>query len=356
MPESPRQFTHDDYTVGLICALTLTEWVATSAMLDEEHPKLPAAKGDLNQYCLGKMGGHNVVIACLPAEKQGKASAAVVAQDMLRSFKAVRFGLMVGIGGGVPLKDNMEDEGFEDEDSEDEHISDSRDIRLGDVVVSLQSKSSAAVVQYDFGKSLQGGDFVRTGELNKPPNIVLGAVAMTRMQHKLKGHKLSMHLSKMSENYPHLAEEFKYPGSNRDRAFKSAVTHKEGRRSCKACCGPLDANVIQRKPRLSTSPMVYYGTIGSADQVMKDSILRDKWAKDEGILCFEMEAAGKFLPILFVQFLLHPICQEGGTLGYTDSYDIELGFHEFVGTSYLNKALRHHMRWMISTLNIIFTF
>lgn len=293
MPESLRKFTHNDYTVGLICALALTEWVAISAMLDEEHPKLPAAKGDLNQYCLGKMAGHNVVIACLPAEKQGKVSAAIVAQDMLRSFNAVRFGLMVGIGGGVPFDDKMEEESFDDEDSEDDQIFDSKDIRLGDVVVSLQSKSSAAVVQYDFGKSVQGGEFVRTGVLNKPPNIVLGAVTMTQMQHKLKGHQLPAHLSKMFENYPHLAEEFKYPGSKRDRAFKSAVTHIEGRRSCRACSGLCEENVIQRKLRASTSPMVYYGTIGSADQVMKDSILRDKWAKDEGILCFEMEAAGK---------------------------------------------------------------
>lgn len=38
--------------------------------------------------------------------------------------------------------------------------------------------------------------------------------------------------------------------------------------------------------------MIHYGTIGSTDQVMKDSALRDKWAKKENIICFEMEAAG----------------------------------------------------------------
>ena len=72
-------------------------------MLDEEHPVLPAADPqDANSYLLGKIGSHNVVIACLPAEKTGTVSAAIVAKDMLRSFKAVRFGLMVGIGGGAP--------------------------------------------------------------------------------------------------------------------------------------------------------------------------------------------------------------------------------------------------------------
>ena len=80
-----------------------TELAAAGAMLDEEHPVLLAADPqDTNSYLLGRIGTHNVVIACLPAETTGKASAATVAKDMVRSFKAVRFGLMVGVGGGAP--------------------------------------------------------------------------------------------------------------------------------------------------------------------------------------------------------------------------------------------------------------
>lgn len=85
----------------------------------------------------------------------------------------------------------------EDEDSEDDTSKDIRDIRLGDVVISLHSKSAKAVVQYNFGKSARGGEFIRTGTLNKPPNIVLGAVAMLQGQHRRKGHNISEHLSKM---------------------------------------------------------------------------------------------------------------------------------------------------------------
>ena len=103
MAETPQQFTHSDYTVGWICALPETELAAAGAMLDEEHPVLLAADPqDTNSYLLGRIGTHNVVIACLPAETTGKASAATVAKDMVRSFKAVRFGLMVGVGGGAP--------------------------------------------------------------------------------------------------------------------------------------------------------------------------------------------------------------------------------------------------------------
>lgn len=56
---------------------------------------------DANAYPFGRIGDHNVVIACLPAETTGKVSAATVAIEMMRSFPSIRFGLMVGTGGGV---------------------------------------------------------------------------------------------------------------------------------------------------------------------------------------------------------------------------------------------------------------
>ena len=38
--------------------------------------------------------------------------------------------------------------------------------------------------------------------------------------------------------------------------------------------------------------MIYYGLIASANQLMNDALLRDKLSEDNGMLCFEMEAAG----------------------------------------------------------------
>jgi nucleoside phosphorylase len=100
-----QQYAHEDYTIGWICALPKTELVAAAAMLDEEHPILPAADPqDTNSYLLSSIGDHNVVIACLPTETTGKVSAATVATDMIRSFPSIRFGMMVGIGGGVPRR------------------------------------------------------------------------------------------------------------------------------------------------------------------------------------------------------------------------------------------------------------
>ncbi|KAJ8063446.1 hypothetical protein OCU04_008662 [Sclerotinia nivalis] len=318
MAETSRLFKHDDYTVGWICALPKTELVVAGAMLDEEHPILPAAdSGDTNVYLLGKIGSHNVVIACLPAENTGKVSAAIVAKDMLRSFKAIRFGLMVGVGGGAPScieADLDAGEGSEDEDEDDEEeVEKRRDIRLGDVVISLHSKSSQAVVQYDFGKSLQRGVFFQTGTLNKPPNILLNAIGMLQGRYVRKGgHNLSEHLTEMVSTNPGLVRKFEYQGSENDRLFKQNVNHVNGNKSCNACCGPDNVNLVKRRQRHDTSPMLYYGTIGSADQVMKDSMLRDIWAKEKNIICFEMEAAG--LMDTFPCIVIRGICD------YADSH------------------------------------
>src|SRR5205085_8648875 len=116
---------HLDYTVGWICALP-SELTAAMAMLDERHSALGQHPADHNHYTLGRMGQHNVVIAGLPVGQKGNNSAATVATRMRYSFEGIRFGLMVGIGGGVPSKEH--------------------DIRLGDVVVSKPGPQNGGVV------------------------------------------------------------------------------------------------------------------------------------------------------------------------------------------------------------------
>ncbi|KAG9881940.1 purine and uridine phosphorylase, partial [Aureobasidium melanogenum] len=170
------------YTVGWICAIT-TEYTAARQFLDEEHDRPDhASANDNNDYTLGKMAGHNVVIAVLPDGEYGLSSATAVAKDMLNSFPSVRVGLMVGIGGGVPTPKH--------------------DIRLGDVVVSSRQGET---------------DVMRT------------AVSGLRSKYEDDGHQ-------------------------------------------------IEANI--------------HGVIASANQLMKDAIIRDTIAKEKDVMCFEMEAAG----------------------------------------------------------------
>lgn len=71
MAKTGPSFVHNDYTVGWICALPDPELIAACGMLDEEHPMLLAADPeDTNSYTVGKIGPHDVVIACLPVRRQ----------------------------------------------------------------------------------------------------------------------------------------------------------------------------------------------------------------------------------------------------------------------------------------------
>jgi hypothetical protein len=156
-----RQLRRDEYQVGWVCALPV-ELAAAQEMLDEEHNTPPSDAHDTNIYTCGRIGEHNIVIACLPEGQTGTHSAAAVAAQMKQAFTFTRFGLLVGIGGGVPSNDV--------------------DIRLGDVVVRKPHMAHGGVVQYDSGKAMPSG-FERTGSLNTPPMVLLNALANLRAKH-----------------------------------------------------------------------------------------------------------------------------------------------------------------------------
>jgi hypothetical protein len=93
-----------NYVVGWICAI-VTEYVVAQELLNEEHEGMSfVSPNDTNDYTLGKMGKHDVVIAVLPDAEYGTATAVSVATNMLNSFPNARIGLMVSIRGDVLSK------------------------------------------------------------------------------------------------------------------------------------------------------------------------------------------------------------------------------------------------------------
>jgi nucleoside phosphorylase len=182
MAHLPR--THKDYQIGVVCALAI-EKAAVVAMLDETHPKRKKEKGDDNEYTLGRIRVHNVVSACLPAGLMGNGPAAIVARDMQRSFP-IKFGLIVGVGGGVWSKTD--------------------DIRLGDVVVSQPTGTHGGVVQWDFVKMGRNGKFRRTGSLDKPPPVLLHALQELKIFDETDGVELGEPLALMIRNKPRMAQ------------------------------------------------------------------------------------------------------------------------------------------------------
>jgi hypothetical protein len=190
----------NDYTVGWICAIS-TEYVAAQAFLDEKHEGPEhLSTNDNNDYTLGKVGRHNVVIAVLPDGEYGTSSAAMVARDMLHSFRNIRIGLMVGIGGGAP--------------------SQKHDIRLGDIVVSAPRDGKGGVFQYDFGKTIQDQSFQTTGFLNQPPAILRAAMNGLEAQYEIEGHQiLEAAIDNILEKKPRLRKKYKRPDPSNDRLY-----------------------------------------------------------------------------------------------------------------------------------------
>jgi nucleoside phosphorylase len=283
-----------DYTVGWICAIA-TEYVAAQAFLDAKHegPEY-VSPNDNNDYTLGKIGKHNVVIAVLPEGEYGISSAASVARDMLHSFPNVRIGLMVGIGGGAP--------------------SPKHDIRLGDIVVSAPRDGKGGVFQYDFGKTIQDQSFQQTGFLNQPPMILRTAVNGLKAQYEIEGHQLEDAINSILKKKPRLRKKYQRPGPNSDRLYQTRVTHPlNNEANCAAVCSNDPLNLIPRYKRTEDEDnlVIHYGLIASANQLMKDALLRDKFVKENNILCFEMEAAG--LMNQFPCLVIRGICDYSDT-------------------------------------------
>jgi nucleoside phosphorylase len=258
-----RQLRRDEYTVGWVCALPV-EMAAAQEMLDEEHGDLEhdPANTDENLYALGT----------------------VVATQLRATFRAIRFGLMVGIGGGVPSAE--------------------ADVRLGDVVVSQPYQTFSGVVQYDIGKATQSG-FERTGSLNSPPHVLLSAVAKVRATELRGRSQLSTHVFKL-ERIP----KFQRAKAGPDVLFEAAYNHNGGQ-TCERCS--VDRHVVRQLRESEEEVVVHYGTIASGNQVMRSAAERDKVSAElGGVLCFEMEAAG--LMNSFPCLVIRGICD------YADSH------------------------------------
>lgn len=258
--------SYDDYTVSIVCAIDF-EMSAVRYMLDREHSRLSNKAGDSNEYVVGELSGHNVVLAWLPGN-QGKGAAAVVATNLARTFPSIKWRFLVGIGGGVP--------------------SSKRDIRLGDVVVSMPEGQYGGVVQYDLGKDVDGG-FRLKGSLLPPPPLLRSAIGRMRSDYLVYENKVDEFVSALLQKGRRL-HTYKRPSSGLDVLFDADYPHPSNEPTCENCD---KTRIMTRTARNVDGPNIHYGLIASGDRVMRSAAKRDTTVRDVGdILCFEMEAAG----------------------------------------------------------------
>ncbi|KAJ6008736.1 hypothetical protein N7522_003752 [Penicillium canescens] len=262
--------SRDSYRVGWICPLEV-EQIAAMEMLDEEHEAVPQLSGDTNIYNLGSINNHNVVIAGLP--RAGNCSAATVVTQMRMTFPNIKYALLVGIGGGVPVKT---DHGM---------------IRLGHVVVSEPTGTHSGAIQYDHGKA-KASHFERKGSLAPPPTALLNAareVAVRRQ--RMDYDPIWMNVERIKTGRRPLRR-FKFPGIANDHLYLPGYKHQQEGLSCQD--GGCDKNQrIERQVDEDDSCVVVHrGTVASGEMVIKDAQMRDELAQEHGELCFEMEAVG----------------------------------------------------------------
>ncbi|CAI6336440.1 unnamed protein product [Periconia digitata] len=262
-----RRPEHDKYTVGWLCAIPI-ELAAARGVLDEVHEQYETG-GCI--FTLGSVAWHNIVVACLPAGQMGISPAAVVASKTRAAFPNIKFGLMVGIGGGVPSNAEA-----------------MNSVRLGDVVVSQPLGTFGGVIQYDMGKVTPGG-FLRTAQLNSPPTILLSAIALMKANEAGGLSNMHHHMAQLES----LARSniFRRDQTTEDVLFSSDYNHSEGGQTCRNCSRDM---IVQRPQRQQgREVLVHYGNIASGNKVIKDGLERDRISQMlGGILCFEMEAAG----------------------------------------------------------------
>jgi nucleoside phosphorylase len=254
----------DGYGIGIVC-VTAIQRATMAAMLDEIHIRnWKTPRGDDNDYILGKVGALNVVIAGPPVRPANRTSTAVIAANMRRSFP-VTFALLVGVGSGAPVGNN---------------------IYLGDVVVSQPTGTHGGVISLDITESPKGDILQRISSLNLPPPVLQNALQSLKVSEVMRPGGFDAHFSLMAVKRPPL-DEIRRVERSQDLLFDSNYLHRGGE-TCNECSvGHLVTRLLA-----GSRPRIHYGTIVSSSFTIKSGRLRDRVANETDAICFDTEAAG----------------------------------------------------------------
>ncbi|KAK6508725.1 hypothetical protein TWF506_010803 [Arthrobotrys conoides] len=256
----------NEITVSIFCALSC-ESVAVKYTLDKEFQCRPNSHPNARRYIysFGQIGSHKVVIT--RPNQIGKVNAAGVSATISQQFPNVRFALMIGIGAGIPNK---------------------RDVRLGDIAVSIPRENHPGVIEYDFGKRNRDG-FTLKGSLSKPPSILLSADGQLDDDERMGKRPLRKILRNI----------VKRPGYGRpnsaDVLFDPSFHHVDGGHDCTGCESSSQKKVVERvlRPQGPYEPVVHRGLILSGSLVIKNPQDRDLLCRGhDDAICYEMESAG----------------------------------------------------------------
>ncbi|KAI0138931.1 purine and uridine phosphorylase [Hypoxylon sp. NC0597] len=256
----------EDYCIAWVAPLEI-EARAALHMLDHRHGgSFPMSRGDDYVFQAGDMCGHNIVIATLPAgQEYGTGSAAAIASQAKRFFPNFWFGLLVGVAAGIP----------------DFRRSPPRDIRLGDVLVSIPDVDRPGAVAYDLGKETGKDELELLRQdhiLAQTEPVVRSAIGSIKLESPDESRLFLPHYEAI-KNKRHANGTFMDPGQEHDKLYQLDGEGVE--------------RLVERQPRPNSQrTSVWYGPIGSGEKLMKNAARRDQLRDQYGIIGLEMEAAG----------------------------------------------------------------
>ncbi|KAI0965920.1 purine and uridine phosphorylase [Xylaria arbuscula] len=321
IPSRPSR--REEFEIALICALPL-EYDAVTLQFDEfwdeDGEQYGRAPGDLNTYTTGRIGNYNVVLALLP--NMGKAAAAGAAASFRSSYSRLKLAFLVGVCGGVPGTN-------------------SNGALLGDVAI------SKTVIQFDFGRQFLGKFVAKDtiednlGRSNKDIRSLIASFethfGRKRLKKKAAEYLKNLQHAAARERYQYT---YQYLGVAEDKLFAAGYRHKHrAPQSCLICesgsddycemaarvsCADLNCDEDQLvprelleikkslKPEEMQCPEIFIGRIASGDTVMKSGEHRDRLARENNVIAFEMEGAGAWdeLPCIIIK----------GICDYADSH------------------------------------
>lgn len=303
-----RPSSRDDFRFAIICALPL-EFDAVCDSFDEVWTEQDFGKagGDPNHYVTGCMGNLPIVLILLPG--MGKVDAASAAASLRSSYKNLSIAFLVGVCGSIP------------------RLPDGTEVILGDVIISKY------VVRYDFGRQYLDGFKPKRmiedtlGRPNKETRILSAQLETRSGRGQLEDSALKL-LKNLQAKVGETMHRglYDYLGTSYDKLFDSKYRHKhQDTDSCDICrsclfhadpvcesalelkCAELrcsDGHLVPRD-RLGEQQraehadnmrapalVIHTGGVGSADAVMKSGEARDRIAKRDKVIAFEMEGAG----------------------------------------------------------------
>lgn len=268
-----RPASRNDFKIAIFCALS-AEVSAIENVFDDrwDNEMYGKTQGDYNTYHTGRIGRHNVVVA--PFIWMDMAATRQATAHLYKSWPNLKLVLIVGVCSAVPFPVGPEGE------KEGE-----KEIILGDVVISFDV-SYRLRNRFIYQHTLYGS----LGIHNKEITAFLARLKTISVKENLRV-KIAEHLLSLQRHDPANAV---YPGARYDNLFDAGYYHREDFKTCDGamCDGPRVHRNRFAGQIAWPHPDVHFGTVASGHRVVNSGLERDRIAKEQGAIAFDVGDAG----------------------------------------------------------------